>query len=87
VSRNRFLLAFGAARSLRYSLIAWLGVFYGRKVVRMWSGTLEKWSAPLLWTFGGVLVAGVCFGIWKHRGLRQSSSGDSVLAVEPVRAD
>jgi len=87
VSRNRFLLAFGAARSLRYSLIAWLGVSYGRKVVRMWSGTLEKWSAPLLWTFGGLLVAGVCFGIWKLRGLGQSSPGDSVLAVEPVRAD
>jgi len=87
VSRNRFLLVFGAARSLRYSLIAWLGVSYGRKVVRLWSGTLEKWSAPLLWTFGGLLVAGVCFGIWKLRSLPQPYAGDSAKTVEPARAN
>jgi membrane protein YqaA with SNARE-associated domain len=71
VSRNRFLIVFGAARTLRYSLITWLGVVYGRHVIRLWSGTLERWSAPMLWVFGGMLVAGVGFGIWKIRGLRK----------------
>ena len=73
VSRNRFLVVFGAARSLRYSLITRLGVVYGRRVVRLWSGTLQRWSAPILWVLGGMLVAGVCFGIWKVRGLRKSA--------------
>ena len=72
VSCNRFLVAFGAARTLRYGLIAWLGVVYGRQVIRLWSATLERWSAPLLWVFCGLLVAGICFGIWKVRGLRTS---------------
>jgi membrane protein YqaA with SNARE-associated domain len=35
VSRSRFLVVFGAARSLRYSFVAWMGVVYGRKVVRL----------------------------------------------------
>jgi len=46
VSRRRFLGVYGAARCLRYSFIAWLGVAYGRRIVRMWSGTLQRWSTP-----------------------------------------
>jgi membrane protein YqaA with SNARE-associated domain len=71
VSRKRFLAVFGAARSLRYSFIAWLGVTYGRRIVRLWSGSLQKWSTPLLCVFLGLLTAGICFGIWKIRGLRR----------------
>jgi membrane protein YqaA with SNARE-associated domain len=71
VSRNRFLAVFGVARCLRYSFIAWLAAVYGRHVVRAWSGTLQKWSTTLLWVFVGLLVTGVCFGIWKTRGLRK----------------
>jgi membrane protein YqaA with SNARE-associated domain len=71
VSRGRFLAIYGAARTLRYSFVAWLGVAYGRHAIRLWSGTLEKWSTPLMCVFVGVMVAGVCFGIWKVRGLRR----------------
>ncbi len=87
VSRNRFLLVFGAARCLRYSLIAWLAAAYGRHIVRVWSGTLEKWSTPLLWAFVGLLGAGVCFGIWKIRGLRRINAGKStIMRDEAARA-
>ncbi|MGB9409167.1 MAG: VTT domain-containing protein [Terracidiphilus sp.] len=71
VSRNRFLVVFGTARSLRYSFIAWLGVTYGRRVVRLFSGDLQKWSTPLLSVFVILLVTGVSFVIWKIRGLRK----------------
>lgn len=71
VSSRRFLAVFGAARALRYSFIAWLGVTYGRRIVRLWSGSIEKWSTPLLCSFVVLLTAGVCFGIWKIRGLRR----------------
>lgn len=71
VSRNRFLVVFGAARCLRYSFIAWLGVTYGRRIVRLWSVSLQKWSTPLLSVFVLLLVVGVSFGIWKVRGLRK----------------
>ena len=48
VSRRRFLAVYGAARTLRYSFIAWLGAVYGRRIVRMWSGSVQKWSTPFL---------------------------------------
>jgi membrane protein YqaA with SNARE-associated domain len=76
VSRKRFLIVFGAARSLRYSFVAWLAVTYGRKIVRLWSGTLQTWSTPLLCVFVGLLIAGLCFGIWKIRGLRKVDAAE-----------
>jgi membrane protein YqaA with SNARE-associated domain len=76
VSRGRFLAVFGAARALRYSLVAWLGVAYGRRIVRVWSGSLQKWSMPLLCVFIMLMVAGVCFGIWKIRGLRRVDAAE-----------
>jgi len=71
VSRNRFLAVFGVARGLRYSFIAWLGAAYGRHIVRAWSGTLQKWSAPLLWVFVALLIAGVGLGLRKAHALRK----------------
>lgn len=76
VSRRRFLAVYGAARTLRYSFIAWLAAVYGRRIVRMWSGSLQKWSTPLLCMFMGLLVAGVCYGIWKVRGLRKIDAAE-----------
>jgi membrane protein YqaA with SNARE-associated domain len=76
VSRGRFLAIYGVARTLRYSLIAWLGVAYGRHAIRLWSGTLQKWSTPLICVFAGVMVAGICFGIWKVRGLRRIAAAE-----------
>ena len=71
VPRGRFLVVYGMARTLRYSLIAWLGVVYGRHAIRLWSGTLQRWSIPLLYGFAGLLAVAICFGIWKVSGLRK----------------
>jgi membrane protein YqaA with SNARE-associated domain len=67
VPRNKFLAAFAVARTARYSLIAWLGVTYGRRVIRAWSHYLAGWSDVILWIFIGLLVAAVAFGVWKYR--------------------
>jgi len=72
VTRKSFLLAFASARILRYALVAWLAVVYGRHIVRLWAGTLEKWSTPLLWVFAAVVVSGVCLGIVKLRSQPKS---------------
>jgi membrane protein YqaA with SNARE-associated domain len=72
VSRGRFLAVYGSARTLRYCFVAWLGVAYGRRIVHMWTGTLQAWSTPLLCAFAGLVAVGVCYGIWKLHGLRKS---------------
>jgi membrane protein YqaA with SNARE-associated domain len=85
VSRSRFLVVYGAARTLRYSLIARLAVNYGRHAIRLWSRTLQKWSTPLICVFVTLLVVGVCYGIWKVRGLRKIDAADK-LALHKAAA-
>jgi membrane protein YqaA with SNARE-associated domain len=85
ISWRRFLLVFGVARTLRYGLVAWLAVIYGRRMIRLWSGTLEKWSAPLGWVFGIVMVGGLAFGLWKLR--RQSGGSSRGPELEASQAD
>lgn len=85
VSRGRFLVVFGTARCLRYSFIAWLGATYGRRIVRLWSGTLQKWSTPLLCVFVALLAGGLCFGLWKLRGSRKNDTGEA-LAMRDEKA-
>ena len=82
VPRGRFLAVYGAARTLRYSFIAWLGVVYGRRIVRLWSGTLQAWSTPLLCVFVTLLACGICYGVWKVRGLRKTDAAER-LALHP----
>jgi membrane protein YqaA with SNARE-associated domain len=87
VSRRRFLFVYGPARTLRYSLIAWLAVAYGRHAIRLWSGNLQKWSTPLLCVFVGFLVAGTCLGIWKVSRLRKiDAAGKLGLHAEAAPA-
>ncbi|MGA2833057.1 MAG: VTT domain-containing protein [Terracidiphilus sp.] len=87
VSRRRFLVVFGAARSLRYSFVAWLGVTYGRKIVRLFSGSLQKWSTPLLCVFAVLLAVTVCYGVWKIQGLRKIEAAEKLaLQNEASRA-
>jgi membrane protein YqaA with SNARE-associated domain len=74
VTLKQFLAAFGAARIVRYSLIAWLAVAYGRRVVRLWSNELQRWSAPLLWTFLALSIAGIGFAVWNLRSQPRSDS-------------
>lgn len=76
VPRNRFLAAFGVARCLRYSFLAWLGAVYGRHIVHVWSKTLEQWATPLVSVFVGLLLAGIGFGIWRTRGLRKADANE-----------
>jgi len=51
----------------------------------MWSGTLQKWSTPLISVFAGLLIAGTCFGIWKVSGLRKIDAADK-LALHKAAA-
>ena len=80
VSLGRFMPVFAAARALRYGVIAWLAVRYGRQVIHLWSATLEKYAAPVGWTFAVVVIASVLYGIWKHRRGRPSEGRP---AMEP----
>jgi membrane protein YqaA with SNARE-associated domain len=84
---RRFLLVFGSARALRYGLIAWLGVTYGRRVIRLWSATLDRWSTPLAWTFGIVVAGGILYGLWRFRRSEGRARHEAGLATATNRGD
>jgi membrane protein YqaA with SNARE-associated domain len=68
VRRNQMLISLGIARTVRYGGEAALGVFYGRRLLRAWSRYMAAgWSSAILYTFLGLLVAAVIYGIWKYR--------------------
>ncbi|HEY2858995.1 MAG TPA: VTT domain-containing protein [Terracidiphilus sp.] len=80
-SWKRFATLFGAGRVVRYGLIAWLAVAYGRGIIHLWSAALERWSGFILWTFFGLTAAGVAFSVWnlRHKGQKLSQN----VAFEP----
>ena len=67
VTRVRFMLFYGAARIVRYGLLAWLGITYGRHIVRVWEHSLDGWSTRILWIYGGLVVIGILYGLWKYK--------------------
>jgi membrane protein YqaA with SNARE-associated domain len=72
VTRGRFLISYGLARVVRYGLLAWLGITYGRRFVSLWQHKLDDWSTTILWTYAGLLAAGIGYGVWKmKRGRRE----------------
>lgn len=72
ISRARYMISLGIARSVRYGLIAWLGATYGRMVVRAWSRYLAGWADVILWSFVGLLIAAALVAVWKYRHDRHS---------------
>ncbi len=82
VTLRRFLLVFGLARALRYGFVAWLAATYGRHVIRLWSAALDKWSAPIAWTFTTLMIGSIAYGIWKFR--RQTPEASAAPALSPA---
>jgi len=81
VSRRRFLVSFSLARTFRYALVAWLAATYGRTMVRAFRHYLAGWSTPLMWTYLGLVAAGVLYGIWKFRRERRQTSAPQPATV------
>jgi membrane protein YqaA with SNARE-associated domain len=77
VPQKRFLISFGSARVIRYSLVAWLGATYGRQVMRVWSNALDKWSIPLLAVFVALLAAGIVIAVVKARRQPKAPAAES----------
>jgi membrane protein YqaA with SNARE-associated domain len=64
---RQFMSVFALGRALRYGFIAWLAVRYGRRVTRLWSAALDKYSTPMAVVFGILLAMGLAYAIWKFR--------------------
>jgi membrane protein YqaA with SNARE-associated domain len=73
VPRKKFLLAFSVARAVRYGLISWLAVVYGRAMVRAFRHYLSGWSDIILWVYLGLMVVAILYGVWSYRRQKQKA--------------
>lgn len=73
-SRGRFLTALALGRGIRYTLIAALGLFYGRQFLRFFSGH----TRPTVYVVVGlVLVAAAVIGVIVYLRLKRTPAKDS----------
>ena len=67
VTRRRFLAAMGAARAIRYGIVAWLGVKYGRHMVHWWNHYMARYEGAIGWSMLGLFLAALAWGLWQWR--------------------
>jgi membrane protein YqaA with SNARE-associated domain len=72
VTRRSFLVFYGIARAIRYALLGWLAVTYGRHMVRVWQRSLEGAGPIIVWVYVGLVAVGIGYGVWKFRKGRQT---------------
>lgn len=65
MSRKKFLWTFTISRAIRHGVAAWLGIRYGRAVIRLWNGISDRYGMPILITFWTVLILCCAYGFWK----------------------
>jgi len=65
MSRKKFMWAFTVSRFVRHALAVWLGVHYGRHVLRLWSEFSAKWGLPVMIVLWTVILGCSAWGMWK----------------------
>jgi membrane protein YqaA with SNARE-associated domain len=65
MSRKKFMTSFVLSRCLRHSIAVWLGIHYGRGVIRLWQHLSAKWGATVLIVVWTVIIAFTAIAIWQ----------------------
>jgi membrane protein YqaA with SNARE-associated domain len=76
VTRRQIFIALGGARSIRYGIEAALAIVYGHRILHWANKYLAGWSNVILYTFLGLVAAGILFGLWKYKHDQHSSAND-----------
>jgi membrane protein YqaA with SNARE-associated domain len=89
MSRNKFLTTFTISRLLRHAFAAWLGIYYGRGVLRLWNMFTRKWGVPMLIVIWSVILlsAGIAFyRLWKTSRTVAAGKPLSTPSAPPTEA-
>jgi membrane protein YqaA with SNARE-associated domain len=65
MSRKKFLTTFTISRAVRHSIAAWLGIHYGRHILRLWNSLSAKYAEPVLIVIWTLIVLSCAFAFWK----------------------
>ena len=64
MSRKKFMTTFTISRALRHIVAAWLGIHYGRHILRMWNSISAKYATPFLIVLWVGIAASCAFAFW-----------------------
>jgi membrane protein YqaA with SNARE-associated domain len=65
MSRKKFMISFTVSRAIRHAVAAWLGIHYGRHILRLWNGISAKYATPFLIVLWVGIAISCAFAFWK----------------------
>lgn len=89
MSRKKFLTTFTTSRLLRHGLAAWLGIHYGRHVLRIWNMFSAKWGVPILIVLWSAILisAGIAlYRLWKASRAVSATTARTSPSAPPAEA-
>lgn len=87
MSRKKFLTTFTVSRAIRHSIAAWLGIHYGRHIIRLWNGLSAKYATSfliVLWTLIGISCAIAFWQLYKTSRTVRVHAGNLVDRANPT---
>ena len=87
MSKQKFMTAFTVSRAIRHVIAAWLGVHYGKQVLRLWGHFSDKWATTILIVLWSVILVGCGIAFWRiYKTSRSLRGGGSSAKAQPARA-
>jgi membrane protein YqaA with SNARE-associated domain len=65
MSRKKFMIAFTISRALRHIIAAWLGIHYGRHIIRIWNALSAKYATPVLIVIWVGIITSCAIAFWQ----------------------
>ena len=65
MSRKKFMIAFTISRAIRHIIAAWLGLHYGRHIIRIWNGLSAKYATPVLIVIWAGIATSCAIAFWQ----------------------
>src|SRR5271168_609939 len=65
MSRDKFLATFTISRAIRHAISAWLGIHYGRTVIRLWNQVSDKYAVPILIVLWVGIIISCAYAFWQ----------------------
>jgi membrane protein YqaA with SNARE-associated domain len=82
MSLRRYMTAFTLSRALRHGLCAWLGIHYGRVIIRTWNRFYARWDNTLFAVICVLIVVSIgvpVYTMWKEARLRKAMGVPAIL--------
>ena len=65
MSLKKFMITFTISRGLRHAMAAWLGIHYGRHILRLWNSLSDKYATPVLIVIWVGIALSCAFAFWR----------------------